>query len=676
MSLLSARLSRHIKFMTPSKTTTRMKSLVSQLNKASRAYYQEDREILSNLEYDRMYDELEALEAETGVQLAGSPVAKIGYEAVEGLEKVDHAVALLSLDKTKDADKLVAFLGDRAGLLSWKLDGLTVVLTYEEGVLIKAVTRGNGLVGENVTHNARIFGNIPLRIPYTGLLLVRGEAIIDYRDFEIINESITDKNAKYKNPRNLCSGSVRQLNSSTLLARSVNYYAFSILSQGDDPLSEGKKSDQLTLLKDMGFDVSKHKSVTSSSLKQDIDKFKQEITSSGIPCDGLVLTYDDIRYSVSLGATSKFPKDSLAFKWADEVSETTLLHVEWNTSRTGLINPVAIFVPVEIEGSTVNRASLHNVSIFKQLALGEGDRITVYKANMIIPQVAENLTRSGTASFPKFCAVCQGPTDVLINAEAESLYCLNPSCKAQLIASLAHFCSRDAMNIVGLSEQTLEKLAKKGFVSDYPDIFTLGRYEDEIILMEGFGKKSFDKLMDSIEQAKDINLANFIFALGIKQVGLSNAKLLCKHFGDIESLIEKSQDKDNFEKSLSVIKGFGEAIAHSLSIYFLETKNIASIRKALSFLRIKPVKIETVALMPLQDLTFVITGNVEHFYNRKALQAFIEKHGGHCTGSVSSTTSYLINNDIDSLSAKNKKARLLGIPMLTEESFLEKWKLK
>ncbi|MCL2400329.1 MAG: NAD-dependent DNA ligase LigA [Defluviitaleaceae bacterium] len=671
--------------MDKAEALNKMKILVQKLNEASKAYYQEDQEIMSNLEYDKLYEELEKLESSTGIQLTESPTAKVGYEAVEGLEKVSHEVPLLSLDKTKAIAKLVDFLGEHAGLLSWKLDGLTIVLIYENGVLVQAVTRGNGSVGEDVTHNARTFKNIPLRIPYTKRLLVRGEAVITYEDFETINSVITDETDKYKNPRNLCSGTVRQLDSSIAAERPIRYYAFSILAQNDVNQNDQKsklnfdlKSHQLTFLSDIGFEVVEHLLSTKESVKEDVSAFRKKLSDLGMPSDGLVLTYDEIQYSISLGSTSKFPKDALAFKWADELVETTLRYIEWNTSRTGLINPIAVFDPIEIEGTTVNKAGLHNVSIVRQLELGENDKITVYKANMIIPQVAENKTRSNTALLPEKCPVCQGSTEILKQKGGKSdadgeigevLYCLNPSCQAQLIGSLVHFCSRNAMNIEGLSEQTLEKWVDRGFVSDYTDIFALESYEDKITQMEGFGQKSFNNLMTSIERAKDVPLANFIFALGIKHVGLSNAKLLCEQFGDIETIIEKSQDID----ALLSIKGFGEAIANSLQVYFADTKNLAMLEKIKDTLRIKSAKkIDSEALPgKLQGLTFVITGSVNHFNNRKALQAFIEEHDGKCTGSVSASTSYLINNDTDSSSSKNKKAQSLEIPILTETMFLD-----
>jgi len=714
--------------MNKTETVAHMKTIVRQLREASKAYYQEDREIMSNFEYDRLYEALEALEASTGIQLADSPTAQIGYEAVEGLDKVTHEIPLLSLDKTKETNKLASFLGAHTGLMSWKLDGLTVVLTYEHGQLVSAVTRGNGTIGENVTHNARTFANIPLRIPYSGRLLIRGEAVITYQDFEAINAAITDPDARYKNPRNLCSGTVRQLDSGTVANRSVRYYAFAILLQDGNIPGEGLKSDQLALLTDMGFEVVEHMTVTSASIEQNVAAFRQKLPQLGIPSDGLVLAYDDIAYSLSLGTTSKFPKDALAFKWADEIAETTLRYIEWHTSRTGLINPIAVFDPVDIEGTTVKQAGLHNVSILRQLALGEGDRITVYKANMIIPQVADNLTRSNTAILPEYCPVCHSPTQVLKQREGEALYCLNPNCRAQLIGSLVHFCGRDAMNIEGLSEQTLEKWVERDFVADYTDIFDLEQYQEEIIQMEGFGQKSFSNLMASIEKAKDIPLANFIFALGIPQVGLSNAKILCGQFNDdIDAIIKeaakpiptvfedikgigktagcrlrdfyagtsvkppsdrelkllhgyfdhdmealtKSARHTPEDKPFYSINGFGEEIINNLRAYFTDKENLDQLQKVLPLLRIQKSVVKDV--QPLVGLTFVITGDLQHFPNRKALQAYIEEQGGKCVGSVSANTTYLINNDAGSSSSKNKKAQALGIPILTEDMFLEKY---
>ncbi|MCL1843829.1 MAG: NAD-dependent DNA ligase LigA [Defluviitaleaceae bacterium] len=655
--------------MTPAdnKKLSRMKELAAFLNAANRAYYHENDEIISNAEYDNLYDELVMLENDTGVQLAGSPTQKVGYEVVSGLKKSPHKVPMLSLDKTKNPDELVEFLGEQQGLLSWKLDGLTIVLKYENGTLQQALTRGNGQIGEDVTHNARVFANIPLVVPHKGKFELRGEAVISIADFDAINE--IEEN-KYKNPRNLCSGAVRQLNSETAAKRRVLFFAFGMISGAGFE----KKSEQLEWLASQGFEIAEYEHVTAPTVTEAVARFKEKIAHARIMSDGLVLTYNNLKYSESLGSTSKFPKDSLAFKWADELAETTLLNIEWNTSRTGLVNPVAVFEPVEIEGTMVSRASLHNVSILRGLGLHVGDRISVYKANMIIPQIAANLSAAGremlTLSIPKKCPVCGGKTE--ITGEPETLYCTNESCDAQRIRALSHFVSRDALNISGLSEQTLEKLLNRGFVADFTDLFALHLHENEIKQMEGFGQKSYENLVKSIEAAKDVALPNFIYALGIRHVGLAGAKLLCSFFGhDAEKIADACRD-ENYLEILSEIKGFGEAISHSLNAYFSREKNLASYKNALEILHINvPEKSENGSI--LEGFTFVITGDVSRFKNRAELQAFIEAAGGRCAGSVSAKTSFLINNDSLSASSKNKKAEQLEIPILTEEEFLSRF---
>ena len=700
----------------------KMRELVSQLNAASRAYYQEDREIMSDFEYDALYDELLKLERDTGIQLASSPTGKVGFEIVSALEKAPHDIPMLSLDKTKDVDALASFLGEMEGLLIWKLDGLSIVLRYENGQLKQALTRGNGQIGEDVTHNARVFANIPLVVPYTGSFSVKGEAVITFADFETINATIESNEMKYKNPRNLCSGTVRQLNSEVAATRRVFFYAFGAANIIDTLANESapdsanlyreKKSTQLAWLASLGFDVVAHEHVTAETVAGAVEDFKAQVGTQPVATDGLVLTYDDIAYSESLGATSKFPRDSLAFKWADEISVTVLQSIEWNPSRTGLINPVAIFEPVEIEGSVVSRASLHNVSILRGLELGMGDRITVYKANMIIPQVAENLTRSNTAEIPANCPVCGSDTEITIQrsspvktsdetppgsettesdvgieqtggpaevmqtddspaaSDGEVLICPNPNCGAKLMQSLVHFVGRDGLNIEGLSEQTLEKLSAHGLISNYADLFNLHQHKDIIISLEGFGQRSYDKLLAAIEKAKDVALPNFIYALGIRHVGLAGAKLLCGHYNhDFDQIAAACQSSDYLENLAEDIKGFGEAIAHSLHAYFNQESNMAVVRDTLTHLRIKPAPIIAEGEQPLAGLVFVITGDVQRYENRKALQSHIESLGGKVTGSVTAKTSYLINNDATSTSSKNKKAAQLGVPVITEEGF-------
>ena len=641
----------------------RMKELVEKLDQAAKAYYQEDREIMSNQEYDSLYDQLEQLEKETGTVLTNSPTVRVGYEAVNELPKEEHPSPMLSLDKTKDREVLRGFIGNHKCLLSWKLDGLTIVLTYENGELVKAVTRGNGIVGEVITNNARVFKNIPLRIPYKGQLVLRGEAIITYSEFERINETICDADAKYKNPRNLCSGSVRQLNNEITAKRNVRFYAFALVSARDVDFSNSREQ-QFIWLKKQGFEVVEYKLVTSESLDEAMDYFSKTIVNNDFPSDGLVVTYDDIAYGESLGSTAKFPRNSFAFKWADEMRETKLVDMEWSPSRTGLINPVAIFEPVELEGTTVSRASVHNISIVKELQLGIGDTIKVYKANMIIPQIAENLTRSGNLVIPDKCPVCGREARIRKENDVETLYCMNPDCVAKKIKSFSLFTSRDAMNIDGLSEATLEKFIAMGFIHNFGDIFEIGKYKDQIVEMEGFGQKSFDNLMVSLEKAKETTLAKVIYSLGITGIGLANAKVICKYFDDD---IEKIRYAE--EEEISSIEGIGPVIAGSLADYFKSAENNQKLDHLLSHLHL--VHEETSAEQVFAGKTFVITGSVEHFSNRSEAKEFIEARGGKVTGSVTKKTDYLINNDKTSASSKNKKAQELGIPILSEEDFLE-----
>lgn len=640
-----------------------MKELVSRLNEAAKAYYQEDREIMSNLEYDALYDRLKSLEEETGTVLANSPTVSVGYEALESLPKEAHESQMLSLDKTKERETLREFIGDQRTVLSWKLDGLTIVLTYEEGELQKAVTRGNGIVGEVITNNARVFQNIPLKIPYKGRLVLRGEAIITYSDFERINASIEDVDAKYKNPRNLCSGSVRQLNNEITAGRSVRFYAFSLVSaQGED--MHNSREYQFQWLKKQGFDVVEYRMVTADTLDEAMDYFAQAIETNDFPSDGLVALYDDIAYGDSLGTTSKFPRNAFAFKWADEMRETHLLEMEWSPSRTGLINPVAIFEPVELEGTTVSRASVHNISICRELKLGIGDRIKVYKANMIIPQIAENLTRSGNLEIPDVCPVCGKEARVIRDHEVESLYCMNPECEAKKIKSFTLFVSRDAMNIDGLSEATLEKFIAKGFIHDFGDIFEIQKYRDEIVEMEGLGEKSYENLVDSIEKARNTTLPKLIYSLGIANIGLANAKVICKYFDHDLDKIRHAQQEE-----VSSIEGIGPVIAGNLVAYFEKAENNRKLDHLLSHLHIE--KETQTGAQVFAGMNFVITGSVEHFANRGEAKALIESLGGKVTGSVTGKTNYLINNDTTSNSSKNKKAKELGIPIISEEEFLK-----
>ena len=639
----------------------KMKELGEKLREASRAYYQEDREIMSNVEYDALYDTLSALEKETGIVLADSPTVNVGYEAVEQLPKEEHERPMLSLDKTKEREALREFIGEHPALLSWKLDGLTIVLTYENGELIKAVTRGNGIVGEVITNNARVFKNIPLKISFKGRLVLRGEAIITYSDFEKINETIGDADAKYKNPRNLCSGSVRQLNNEITAKRNVRFYAFSLVSaEGVD--FRNSREVQFRWLNEQGFEVVEYRKVTAETLDEAMDYFAEAVTTNDFPSDGLVALYDDIAYGESLGTTAKFPRNAMAFKWADEMRDTRLLEIEWSPSRTGLINPVAIFEPVELEGTTVSRASVHNISIMKELKLGIGDTIRVYKANMIIPQIAENLTGSGNAPIPHNCPACGQETIVKKENDVECLFCVNPGCPAKKIKSFGLFTSRDAMNIDGLSEATLEKFIARGFIHDFGDIFEISRYKDEIVEMEGFGQKSYDNLMESLERAKETTLPRVIYSLGIANIGLANAKVICRHFdNDLDRIRHASLEE------VSDIDTIGPVIAGNLVAYFKDEDNNRRLDHLMSFLHIQEDSPKQEQIC--EGMNFVITGSLVHFGNRSEAKELIESLGGKVTGSVTKKTNYLINNDIQSNSSKNKKARELGIPILSEEDF-------
>ena len=642
---------------------TRMKELVQKLNEAAKAYYQEDREIMSNREYDALYDELEQAEKITGIVLADSPTVRVGYEAVDALPKETHESPMLSLDKTKDREVLRGFIGNQKTLLSWKMDGLTIVLTYENGELQKAVTRGNGIVGEVITNNARVFRNIPLKIAYQGRLVLRGEAIITYSDFERINNSIEDVDAKYKNPRNLCSGSVRQLNNQITAERNVRFFAFALVSAQDVDMHNSREF-QMEWLRTQGFEVVEYRVVTSENLDEVMDYFAEKIVTNDFPSDGLVALYDDIAYGESLGSTAKFPRNAFAFKWADEVRETTLREIEWSPSRTGLINPIAVFDPVELEGTTVSRASVHNVSIVKDLKLGIGDMIQVYKANMIIPQIAENLTQSGNLEIPDTCPVCGQEAKIICENDVEALYCMNPDCVAKKIKAFTLFVSRDAMNIDGLSEATLEKFIAKGFIHNFGDIFEIEKYRDEIVTMDGFGEKSFDNLISSIEKAKDTTLAKVIYSLGISNIGLSNAKIICRYFDDDLDKIRSAK-----EEEISAIDGIGPVIAGSLTKYFAKPENNQKVDHLMGYLHI--VKEEKADNQIFAGKNFVITGSLERFSNRGEAKNLIESLGGKVTGSVTGKTNYLINNDVNSNSSKNKKARELGIPILSEEDFLK-----
>lgn len=642
----------------------RMLELVELLNRARLVYEQGESELMSNYEYDKLYDELLELEQELGTTLASSPTINVGYEVLSELPKERHEKPMLSLDKTKEVSRLKEFLGSQKAVISWKMDGLTIVLTYKNGALEKAVTRGNGEVGEVITNNAKVFENLPLHIPYKGELILRGEAVIGYKDFEKINAEIEAVDAKYKNPRNLCSGSVRQLNNEITAKRHVHFYAFSLV-KAEDVEFHNSRYHQFEWLKEQGFEVVEHHMTDAGQIEESVEWFAKNIVENDFPSDGLVLVYDDIAYGQSLGSTAKFPRDSFAFKWADEIRETTLTEIEWSPSRTGLINPVAIFEPVELEGTTVSRASVHNVSIMEELQLGIGDTVQVYKANMIIPQIAENLTRSGNCKPPAVCPVCGGATRISMENDTKTLYCTNPECQAKRVKSFALFVSRDGMNIEGLSEATLEKFILQGFIKDYTDIFHLDRYEEEIKELEGFGEKSYQKLQNSVEAARITTLPRMLYSLGIAGIGLANAKVICKALkNDPEKVMHAT------EEELNEISGIGDVLAKAYVDYFAQEKHCSEFMKLLEEVEI-PEEEENLSEQIFEGINFVITGSVTHFANRKEVKELIESKGGKVTGSVTSKTNYLINNDTESSSSKNKKAKELGIPILSEEAFLE-----
>lgn len=641
----------------------RIKELTEILNRASKAYYMQDTEIMSNYEYDALYDELVQLEKETGITLSNSPTIHVGYEVVSELPKEEHEYPMLSLDKTKDVQTLSDWLGDQMGVLSWKMDGLTIVLTYDNGELVKAVTRGNGYVGEVITNNAKVFKNVPHRIAFKGKLTLRGEAVIKYSDFNALNNQIEDSEAKYKNPRNLCSGSVRQLNNAVTAERNVFFFAFTlVVAEGED--FHNSRMQQFEWLRSQGFDVVEHVQVDRESLPSYVSQFAERITENDFPSDGLVLILEDIAYGESLGTTAKFPRNAIAFKWADEVRETHLLDVEWSASRTGLINPIAVFEPVELEGTTVSRASLHNISILRALQLGRGDLIQVYKANMIIPQIAENLTRSDSLEIPSVCPVCGEATEIRSLNDVSSLYCLNEECPAKHVKQFSLFVSRDAFNIEGMSEATLEKLIQHGFLHELADLFHLDNYHDEIVQLDGFGEKSYQRLMASVQKARKITLAKLIYSLGILNIGLSNARLLCRHYkNDLQALMSASTEE------LTAIDGIGPVIAGSFTDYFADEHHKKELEDLLGEVEIEQENFEAEDRI-FDGKIFVITGSLEHFKNRNALKELLEEKGAKVAGSVSSKTSYLINNDAASASSKNKKARELGVSVITEEELM------
>lgn len=647
--------------MTSDDSKNRILYLIDLLNKASDAYYNEDREIISNLEYDKYYDELKKLEEETGIHYSNSPTNRVGYNISKELVQVRHESPMLSLDKTKSVEDLESWLGDKEGILSYKLDGLTIVLTYENGVLTKGVTRGNGEIGELVTDNVKKFLNVPIKIKYNKHIIIRGEAIITYSDFENINKEI-DEDFKYKNPRNLCSGSVRQLDPNVTKNRYVRFFAFSMIES--DAELEDTYEKQLDFLSSQGFDVVYHKKVDKNNISDTIKFFEKDILENDNPSDGLVLMFNDIAYGKSLGRTAKFPRNAIAFKWKDETAETTLREVVWSPSRTGLINPVAVFDAVELEGTTVKRASLHNLSIMEELQIGIGDKIKVYKANMIIPQIAENITKSNSLKIIKECPICKSKLHIHNDNGVKTLHCENLSCPVKHIKSFENFVSKNCMDIDGISIATIEKFIVNGYIKEFADLYKLDRYKNEIINLEGFGEKSYDNIINSINKEREVDCYRFINSLGINGIGTANAKVLSKYYNDdLSSIMNAKIDE------LCEIDSIGPILAENIYNYLNDKNNKKIIEDLLKEVKIKTHKKSS--NLKLEGLTFVITGNLLEYNNRDELVKEIEEFGGKVSGSVSSKTNYLINNDINSQSSKNKTAKKLNVNIITEKMYKE-----
>ena len=649
-----------------------MKELINKLNQYSYEYYTLGKPTISDTTYDGLYDKLIKLEEETGVVLSNSPTQNVGNVTLSKLEKTTHEYPMLSLDKTKSIDTLNNFRKNKDTILMLKMDGLTIDLVYDEkGNLIEGSTRGDAFIGENITHTVKTFSNIPLKINnnFNKTIHIIGEAIIDYDTFDNINSKLSD-NDKYKNPRNLVSGTVRQLNSKVCKDRNVKFVGYIV-----EGLNIPSKLYQLKLIKELGFETVEYQIILSNNekeyLESKIDYLRELASNKKLPIDGMVLMYNNIKYGKSLGNTAHHPLHSIAFKFENDVEFTKLINVEFNVSRTGRVNPIALFNPVELYGTTVTRATLNNLSILKSLQLGLGDEIGVTKANEIIPMITDNLTKSNTLVIPEVCPVCGEPLIIKNDTNSEFLYCQNPNCKAKLVQSIFNYCNRDAMNIVGLSEKSIEKFIEKGFIKSILDIYSLDKYKKEIIHMEGFGLKSYNKLIDSIEKSKQCKLENFIYALGIPNVGLQTAKNIVKFVeGDVRT---KLNTLLMFCENIKWLKmnDCGESLKNSLIQYFNNEENnklVFELSNLLSFIEDNPKKNNNVSL---EGKTFVITGKVHIYKNRNEIKDIIESLGGKVSGSVSSKTDYLINNDINSNSGKNKTAKELNIPIISEEQFVE-----
>ena len=656
-----------------------IKQLVELLNKANKAYYEKSNPIMTDREYDQLYNELVSLEKETGVILSGSPTQYAGYNIESKWDKITHEFPALSLNKTKDRNELVNWLGDKEGVLSWKEDGLTMIMSYDNGSLSTLASRGNGIVGENLTKNARYIHGIPLEIPYKGHLVVRGEALISYKTFEEINNLIENEEDRFKTPRNLASGTIRNLDSKIVANRNIEVKAFELVYADNMPKTY---TEALNWLYDLGFDVVEYKEVTKDSLLEIIEWFESKIKDNEYSSDGLVLVYNDIAYGKSLGTTSKFPLSGIAFKWNDDTYETTVTGIEWYASRNSL-NPVLVFNTVNIDGSDINKASIHNVNIMKSLELGIGDTVEIYLANKIIPQVADNQTRSNTFEIPDKCSVCGSPTEIITSEDGitQILVCTSESCPGKLLGKLKLFCSKEGMDIEGLSEATLQTFIDKGWLKDISDIYKLHLHETQMQHMKGFGKRSVTKLLNAIDESRTVTMANFIRALGIPLIGKTQSKALsdlCS--GNIEKFEDMVYCETDFSNKLD---GFGEKRSNSILNWFGDETNFEiynKLKKELTFIATdgfmnKPEGEDNMSennnnYKDLSGQMFVITGSLNHFANRDELKSLLESLGAKVSGSVSKKTTALICNDSDSGSTKSRKAAELGIPVWTEDELL------
>ncbi len=644
---------------------SRCKELVRRLNEASEAYYNGGEEIMSNYEWDAMFDELLSLEAETGYALPDSPTQNTGYEENNG-EREAHEFPALSLAKTKQVSELIKWAEEREVWLSWKLDGLTLVLTYDGGKLTRILTRGNGVTGTNITYLKNSIKGFPLKIKYKGHLVVRGEAVISYSDFALINDTIEDDDEKYANPRNLASGTLSLDDAEKVKERRVRFHAFTLVHLEDNIVSWGERME---FLEKEGFMVVDREKTDAAGIADVVERWTKRVENGemDLPVDGLVICYDDTDYAASGSVTGHHAaKAGYAFKWQDVSAFSELLYVEWSCAAS-TISPVAVFTPVQLEGTTVSRASLCNISEMERLGIGETCTLEVIKANKIIPKCIAVKEASGTFTVPEKCPVCGAQTEIRTSPKSKTrtLHCTNPDCSAKHVKKFTRFVSKTGMDIDGLSIQTMLKFMNEGFLKEFQDIYHLSEHAEEIRQMEGFGEKSCENMMKAIEKSRQANPVNFIYALCIPMMGIDAGKKIIAN-GGFEGFLERLEQKKGFED----IDGIGPEKSGSALLWYENDKNRRSLEALL-----KEVTIEKTAEKPdtggkCAGLTFVITGEVHHYKNRDEFKAYVEASGGKVTGSVTSKTSYLVNNDTASASSKNRKAKELGIPIISEEEFV------